>query len=200
MKLVYLNVKPQKADEENPDNWKFIGSLGMSVAATYNAATKQLGIYEEKNVHLLIKRLMNSDLVVTFNGHEFDFKVLNAYIDHNLLDKKVVNQFNLLENIEGDLWQRLSLKNLAKQNLNRYQTQTAMHQIHLYQHNMMRSLRDAVSYDVKSIVKLFELGCKRKYLNYWCPDDWTLKSFRTDSWAKTCQKLTFATRNYKGRK
>ena len=200
MKLVYLNVKPQKADEENPDNWQLIGQLGMSVAATYNVATKKFGIYEEKHVHLLIERLLKSDLVVTFNGHDFDFKVLNAYIDHNLLDKNVVRQFNILENIEGDLWQRLSLANLAKQNLNRYQTQTAMHQIHLYQHNMMRSLRDAVTYDLKSIVKLFELGCKRKYLNYWCPDDWTLKSFRTDSWSKTCRQLTFTTRNYRGRK
>ena len=200
MKLVYLNVKPQKADEENPDNWKLIGQLGMSVAATYNAATKRLGIYEEKHVHLLIERLLKADLVVTFNGHDFDFKVLNAYVDHNLLDKNIVKQFNILENIEGDLWQRLSLKNLAKQNLDRHQTQTVMHQIHLYQHNMMRTLRDAVSYDVKSIVKLFELGCKRKFLNYWCPDEWTQKSFRTDSWSKTCRQLTFAARNYRGRK
>ena len=200
MKLVYLNVKPQKADEENPDNWQFIGQLGMSVAATYNAATKKYGVYEEKHVHLLIERLLKADLVITFNGHGFDFKVLNAYIDHNLLDKNVVRQFNILENIEGDIWQRLSLGNLARQNLNRTQTMTAKHQIHLYQHNMMRTLRDCVSYDLKSIIKLFELGCKRKFLNYWCPDAWTQKSFRTDSWSKTCRQLTFAVRNYRGRK
>ena len=200
MKLVYLNVKPQKADKENPDNWQLIGQLGMSVAATYNAATKQLVIYEEKDVHLLIKKLIDSDLVVTFNGHGFDFKVLNAYIDHNLLDKRIVNQFNILENIEGDIWQRLSLKNLAKQNLERHQTTTVMHHINLYQHNMMRTLRDAVTYDLGSIIRLFELGCKRKFLNYWCPDEWTQKSFRTDSWSKTCRQLTFTVRNYKGRK
>ena len=198
MKLVYLNVKPQKADEENPDNWKNIGSLGMSVAAICDVATKtKYWVYQEKHVGMLIRRLLKADLVVTFNGHEFDFKVLNKYTDKNLLTD--ITQFNMLENIEGDLWQRLSLANLAKQNLNRFQTTTVKHQIQLYKSNMMNTLHDVAMYDIKSLRKLFELGCKRKFLNYWCPDDWTQKSFRTDSWQKTCRQLTFLTRNYRGK-
>ena len=197
MRLVYLNVKPQKADEQNPDNWKFIGQLGMSVAAIRDVATKtKYWVYEERHVEMLIKRLLKADLVVTFNGHEFDFKVLNAYTDFNLL--KDVRQFNILENIEGDLWQRLSLANLAKQNLNRFQTTTVKHQIQLYKSDLMNTLHKTARYDIESIVKLFQLGCRRGFLHYWCPDDWTQKSFRTDSWQKTCRQLTFMTRNYRG--
>ena len=194
MRLVYLNVKPQKADEQNPDSWQNIEQLGLSVAATYNAVTKIYRIYEEKDVKKLIRTLLDSDLVVTFNG-QFDLKVLNGYANQDLLTD--LKSFSMLENIEGDLWQRLSLANLAKQNLNRYQTTTVMHQIELYKRELMGILRNAVQYDIKSIVALFKLGCKRKFLHYWCPDVWTQKSFRTDSWASTCQKLTFTVTNYR---
>ena len=194
MRLVYLNVKPQKADEQNPDSWQNIEQLGLSVAATYNAVTKIYRIYEEKDVKKLIRTLLDSDLVVTFNG-QFDLKVLNGYANQDLLTD--LKSFSMLENIEGDLWQRLSLANLAKQNLNRYQTTTVMHQIELYKRELMGILRNAVQYDIKSIVALFKLGCKRKFLHYWCPDVWTQKSFRRDSWASTCQKLTFTVTNYR---
>ena len=61
MRLVYLNVKPQKADEQNPDNWKFIGQLGMSVAAIRDTATKtDHWFYEEKHVHMLINTTIKS--------------------------------------------------------------------------------------------------------------------------------------------
>ena len=46
-----------------------------------------------------------------------------------------------------------------------------------------------LEYDLDSIVKLFKLGCKRKFLNYWCPQQQTLQSFRTDSWQNDCRKL-----------
>ena len=195
MRLVYLNVKPQKADEQNPNSWQNIEQLGLSVAATYNVVTKKYTIYEEKNIEKLIKILLQSDLVITFNGHNFDLKILNAYTHNNLLSD--LKSFSMLENIEGDLWQRLSLANLAKQNLRKYQTTTVMHQIELYKRGMLRTLRDAVEYDIKSIIELFKLGCKRKFLHYWCPEVWTQKSFRTDSWASTCQKLTFTVNHYR---
>ena len=194
MRLVYLNVKPQKADEQNPNSWQNIEQLGLSVAATYNAVTRIYRIYEEKDVKKLIRTLLEADLVVTFNG-QFDLKVLNGYTDCNLLTD--IKSFSMLENIEGDLWQRLSLANLAKQNLNRYQTTTVMHQIELYKRGLMGILRNTVEYDIRSIVALFKLGCKRKFLHYWCPEVWTQKSFRTDSWASTCQKLTFTVNHYR---
>ena len=164
------------------------------MAATYNAVTKTYRIYEEKDIKKLIRTLLDSDLVVTFNG-QFDLKVLNGYTNQDLLSN--IKSFSMLENIEGDLWQRLSLANLAKQNLNRYQTTTVMHQIELYKRELIGILRNAVQYDIKSIVALFKLGCKRKFLHYWCPDVWTQKSVRTDSWASTCQKLTFTVTKYR---
>ena len=194
MRLVYLNVKPQKADEQNPNNWQNIEQLGLSVAATYNAVTKTYRIYEEKDDKKLIRSLLESDLVITFNG-QFDLKVLSKYTDQDLLTN--IKSFSMLENIEGDLWERLSLANLAKQNLNRYQTTTVMHQIELYKRGLMGILRKTVEYDIRSIVELFKLGCKRKFLHYWCPEVWTQKSFRTDSWATTCQKLTFTVTKYR---
>ena len=190
-----MNCKPQRLDKDNPDNWQNIESLGLSVAATYNAVTKKQVIYKEKDVKKLVNLLLKADLVVTFNGSNFDYRVLSAYTDHNLFEQ--IKSFSILENVEGDLWQRLSLSNLARQNLDRHQTTTVKHQIECYQRGLIRILTDAVKYDLDSIVKLFELGCKRKFLNYWCPDDYTLKSFKTDSWAKTCQKLTFVNRNYR---
>ena len=195
MKLLYLNVKPQREDEEHPDNWQNIESLGLSVAATYNVATQSQRIYEEKDVKRLLDQLLNSDLVVTFNGHDFDYRILNAYTTKNLFQN--TKAFHMLEHVEGDLWQRLSLANLARQNLDKSQTTTVKHQILCYQNGIMRVLRNAVEYDLDSIIKLFKLGCKRKFLHYWCPDTWTQKSFKTDSWAKNCRDLTFVTKNYR---
>ena len=147
MKIIYLNVKCQRIDEEHPDNWQNIEELGLSVAATYNTATKRQTFYQEKAnerqqiqpVGKLINQLVSADLVVTFNGHDFDFRILNAYSSDNLF--KNTKSFNILENVEGDLWQRLSLMNLAKQNLYKYHTTTVKHQIELYQRNLIWQLK-----------------------------------------------------------
>ena len=189
MKIIYLNIKPQS------DNWDNMKSIGFSVGATYDSVTKDVMIYEEKDAKRLIRLLLSSDLVVTFNGHRFDYPVLSAYTDKDLFAK--TKSFHILENVEGSLWQRLSLSNLARQNLNKTHTTHVMHQIRLHQGGMIRTLKKIVEYDLNSVIELFKLGCERKFLNYWCPDEYILKSFRTDSWAKDCKKLTFAAKNYR---
>lgn len=107
---IVLDIETQKCSWEVQGGWNNIPAFGLAVAVTMTEKG-EAEIWTEDNVKLLIERLTNAQIIVTFNGIKFDYEVLKPYgLAPKLLYPK---SYDILKEITAVLGHRLSLKNVA---------------------------------------------------------------------------------------
>ena len=94
--------------------WHRAELMRVSVAVLYESDGERFTAYTEEDIHQMIERLFDLDLVIGFNNKRFDNRVLSRYTDRNLGD---LPSFDILEAITERLGYRLSLDRLATQTL-----------------------------------------------------------------------------------
>jgi DEAD/DEAH box helicase domain-containing protein len=86
----------------------------MALAVIYDTQTEQFETFFENDVHRLVERLGEADLVVGFNVISFDYAVLRGYTDADL---SALPTFDMLAAIHQRLGYRLALGHLAEETL-----------------------------------------------------------------------------------
>jgi DEAD/DEAH box helicase domain-containing protein len=88
--------------------------MRIALAVIYDSQTEKFETFDESEVHRLIERLGEADLVVGFNIVSFDYAVLSGYTDADL---RALPTFDMLTAIHQRLGYRLALAHLAEETL-----------------------------------------------------------------------------------
>lgn len=113
-----LDVETQYLSEEVPGGWSAVDKFLVAVVVTWDRGQGMRVWYEGDTVRLL-QELGLFDPIVTFNGENFDFKVLSRYgpVDHLYTKSK-----DMLALLSKQLGFRVKLDSLARATLGRGKT------------------------------------------------------------------------------
>jgi DEAD/DEAH box helicase domain-containing protein len=75
-----FDLESLKGPEDFPEGWKHPKQdFGLALGVTYCIETKVWRVYKEEQARYLIGALTKADRVITWNGDNFDFTVLEPY-------------------------------------------------------------------------------------------------------------------------
>ncbi len=112
-RVVFFDLETQRSAEE-VGGWHNAHLMRMALAVLYDTQTARFETFMEADVHRLIERLGEADLVVGFNVVDFDYAVLRGYTDADL---RALPTFDMLAAIHQRLGYRLALGHLAEETL-----------------------------------------------------------------------------------
>lgn len=107
-RLVYYDVETQKRADE-VGGWDRADLMLISIAVTFSEEDG-FKVWFEKDTQEMIRYLSDFDMVVSFNGNNFDSKVLSHYGDVSALHRK---SFDVAEYLSGQLKHRIRLESVA---------------------------------------------------------------------------------------
>ncbi len=113
-----LDVETQYLSDEVAGGWTAVEKLRVALVVTWDERRGMRTWYEEE-VPALLTELKNYDPIVTFNGENFDFKVLSAYGPIDFLMSKSTDMLAILSRKLGF---RVRLDSLAQSTLGRGKT------------------------------------------------------------------------------
>jgi len=109
-RVIFFDLETQRSAAD-VGGWHNAHLMRMALAVIYDTQTEQFETFFENDVHGLIERLGEADLVVGFNVISFDYSVLRGYTDADL------PTFDMLAAIHQRLGYRLALGHLAEETL-----------------------------------------------------------------------------------
>ncbi|MCH8084481.1 MAG: DUF1998 domain-containing protein, partial [Myxococcales bacterium] len=112
-RVIFFDLETQRSAKE-VGGWHNAHLMRMALAVIYDTQTEQFETFLENDVHRLIERLGEADLVVGFNIISFDYAVLRGYTDADL---SALPTFDMLVAIHQRLGYRLALGHLAEETL-----------------------------------------------------------------------------------
>jgi len=107
--------------------------------------------------------LDRADLIVGFNIRKFDYSVLGAYSNSDLLS---LPTFDILEDVHQRLGFRLALDHLAKETLGRGKTAHGLQAVEWFRQGEMGKLTEYCRQDVAVTRDLFLYGLENGHLIY----------------------------------
>ncbi len=116
--MLVLDIETQYLSEEVPGGWNAVDKFKVALAVTWDEK-QGMRVWYEADVPRLLTELKNFDPIVTFNGENFDFKVLSAYGSVDFLYQK---SMDLLVQLSRKLGFRMTLESLARATLGRGKT------------------------------------------------------------------------------
>jgi DEAD/DEAH box helicase domain-containing protein len=111
--VLFFDLETQRSAAE-VGGWHNAHLMRIALAVLYDTQTEQFETFHENDVHRLIERLGEADLVVGFNLISFDYAVLRGYTDADL---SALPTFDMLAAIHQRLGYRLALGHLAEETL-----------------------------------------------------------------------------------
>jgi DEAD/DEAH box helicase domain-containing protein len=148
---------------EEVGGWGRCQQMGVSLAVLAETGPERVGVYRERDLEQLGRRLQELDLVVGFNLRRFDYRVLQPYTSVRLDDLPTLD---ILEDIYQVLGFRLSLGHLAEKTLGEKKTGDGLLALELYKAGRWDELEAYCRQDVLLTRRLFEYGAREGHLIY----------------------------------
>lgn len=137
--------------------------LKVSVAGIYSYINDEFQIFEERELHKLGEVLNAVDQVIGFNILQFDYAVLQPYMNFKL---ETIPTLDILVEIEKVLGHRIGLQSVASATLNANKTGTGINAIRLWKNGQLEELRQYCLNDVKLTKEIYDFGQKNGKLLY----------------------------------
>jgi DEAD/DEAH box helicase domain-containing protein len=112
-RYLYLCLTTQKSADE-VGGWQHRHLLGLGVAVTYDTRDDQYRVYTAETVTDLLASLLQADLVIGFNLHNFDYQVLQPYTTTSLA---ALPTLAIVDEVQQALGYRLSFGHLVQETL-----------------------------------------------------------------------------------
>ena len=167
---IYLDIETQHWSDEVVGSWRNIPAFGMAIAVTFSDDpapaltcwgdwTQQPGSpaylsQVQKTARALIQHLQRFDRIITFNGEQFDFKVLSAYGDVSGLYARSFDLLAIIQKKEGYL---VSLDNLASTMLGYGKTGDGRQAVELLRAGGAQNFHKSVSYCINDVMVLRDI-------------------------------------------
>jgi DEAD/DEAH box helicase domain-containing protein len=162
LKKIVLDLETQKEFAEVGGRGKN-HLLKVSVAGIYDYAQNKYLIYEERELPKLAAVLQAADQIIGFNIRDFDFEVLQPYLNFNINE---IPHYDLLTEIEQILGHRISLDTVAQGTIGSGKTGTGKEAILYWRNGRLDLLKKYCLDDVKITKQVYEYALKNQKLLY----------------------------------
>jgi DEAD/DEAH box helicase domain-containing protein len=151
-RLLFVDLETQRSAEE-VGGWHNAHLMRVSLAVTWDSAAHRFETWREGDVHRLLARLAQADLVVGFNVLGFDYRVLRGYTDDDPAD---LPTFDVLDAIRERIGFRLPLGHLAEENLGAGKSADGLQALAWWRDGRVEELEAYCRQDVALLRDLFE--------------------------------------------
>ncbi|MDP3741225.1 MAG: ribonuclease H-like domain-containing protein [bacterium] len=137
--------------------------LRVSVAGIYSYVDDKFICYHESELHKLGEILAGADQIIGFNVKQFDFAVLQPYLNFSLAE---IPTLDILQEIEQVLGHRISLDTVAKATIGASKTGSGLAALALWRKGQLEELKQYCLNDVRLTRDVYEFGQKHDKLLY----------------------------------
>ncbi|MDE2311842.1 MAG: ribonuclease H-like domain-containing protein [Patescibacteria group bacterium] len=162
LKKIVLDLETQKLFQEVGGRGKN-HLLKVSVCGIYDYSTDKYSIYEEKELSKLAPILQMADQIIGFNIKDFDFEVIQPYLN---FDIHQVPYYDLLEEIEKVLGHRINLESVAQGTIGSGKSGSGKEAILYFRNGRMDLLKKYCLDDVKVTKQVYEYALKNQKILY----------------------------------
>lgn len=162
LKKIVLDLETQKSFDEVGGRGKN-HLLKISVCGIYDYSKDKYLIFEEHEIPKLAPLLQSADQVIGFNIKNFDFEVLQPYLNFSVSE---IPYYDLLEEIEKAIGHRVSLETVAQGTIGSGKSGNGLEAILYYRNNRMDLLKKYCLDDVKVTRLVYEYALKNQKLLY----------------------------------
>ncbi|MFH1750036.1 MAG: ribonuclease H-like domain-containing protein [bacterium] len=161
MNKIVLDLETQKSFDEvgGQDNYD---KLGVSIVGVYDYMHDKFMTFREEEI-LQLQPLLEESETIGFNIKNFDFAVLQPYLD---IDVSKLKYLDIMEDFEKYAGHRIKLESLAQSNLGVGKSGSGLDALKYYKDGDFEKLAKYCLDDVKITRDLYNLGTKRAYLKY----------------------------------
>ncbi len=162
LKKIVLDLETQKSFDEVGGRGKN-HLLKISVCGIYDYSTGQYSIYEEHELPRLATILQSADQIIGFNIKNFDFEVLQPYLNYNVHE---LPYYDLLEEIEKVIGHRVKLESVAQGTIGSGKSGNGLEALLYYRNGRMTELKKYCLDDVKVTKEVYDYALKNQKLLY----------------------------------
>jgi DEAD/DEAH box helicase domain-containing protein len=162
MKKIVLDLETQKLFDEVGGRTKH-HLLKISVCGIYEFATDKFTVYTEDQIAKLGELLQSADQIIGFNIKEFDFEVLQPYVNFNVHD---LPYLDIIEDVQKHLNHRIGLQSIAQGTLGEGKSGSGKEAILFYRNGRMDLLRKYCLDDVRITRDIYNYGMKNQKILY----------------------------------
>jgi DEAD/DEAH box helicase domain-containing protein len=137
--------------------------LKVSVCGIYDYQTSSYRMYEEKELPLLAPILQSADQIIGYNIKDFDFQVLQPYLNFDISE---VPYYDLLEEIEKIIGHRIKLESVAQATLGTGKSGDGKEAVLYFRNGRMDLLKKYCQDDVKITKLVYEYALKHQKILY----------------------------------
>lgn len=161
-KKIVLDLETQKSFEEVGGRGKN-HLLKISVCGIYDYSTNQYTIYEEHELPRLASVLQTADQIIGFNIKNFDFAVLQPYMNFNMDE---LPYYDILEEIERVIGHRVKLESVAQGTIGSGKSGNGLEALLYYKNGRMDLLKKYCLDDVRVTKEVYDYALKNQKLLY----------------------------------
>ena len=161
-KKIVLDLETQKSFEEVGGRGKN-HLLKVSVCGIYDYAQDKYLIYEESELPKLGSLLQSADQIIGFNIKQFDFAVLQPYMNFDLA---TVPYYDILEEIEKSIGHRIKLESVAQGTIGSGKSGNGLEALLYYRNGRMDLLKKYCLDDVRVTKAVYDYALKHQKLMY----------------------------------
>ena len=162
LKKIVLDLETQKSFQEVGGRGKN-HLLKVSIVVIYDYSTGKYTAFEEHEIAKLAPILQTADQIIGYNIKDFDFEVLQPYLNFNIHE---IPYLDLLEEIEKVLNHRVKLELVAQGTLGVGKSGSGLEAILYYQNGRIDLLKKYCTDDVKITKQLYDYALKNGKLLY----------------------------------
>ena len=148
--------------------WNNFGALKISVVGVYSYEQDKYAAYEEDQMEELAELFLPARTLVGFASNRYDVPVLNLYF-RKLKDREALNlwakeRVDILEEIERQTGERISLNQLAEANLGVKKEGHGSEAIALYERGELEALKKYCLQDVELTKRIYDIYLRDRSL------------------------------------
>src|SRR5258708_23880004 len=159
---IILDLETQKSFED-------VGGFGknhllkVSVVGVYSYLQNKYLTFEENQLYRLGELLSEADQIIGFNTINFDYQVLQPYLNFKLAD---IPSLDILQEVEKIIGHRVKLDNLAQMTLGAGKSGDGLQALKFYKLGQMEELKKYCLDDVRITKELYDYVLKYNKLLY----------------------------------
>lgn len=159
--VVYYDVETQKRADE-VGGWNNADQMLVSVAITHDEKNG-FRTWMEKDVPDMIRYLTGFDVVISYNGDQFDSKVLSHYGDVKGVHER---SFDVAQYFNQRLKHRLKLDTIATATLGAGKTSDGLQALKWWKEGRIQDIIDYCKQDVQVLKDIVEFGKENSFIMY----------------------------------
>ncbi len=137
--------------------------LKVSLCGIYDYTTDRYTMFEEAELPKLAPILQTADQIIGFNIKDFDFQVLQPYMNFNLSE---IPYYDILEEIVKVIGHRIKLESVAQATLGSGKSGDGKEAVLYYRNGRMDLLKKYCQDDVRITRLVYEYALKNQKLLY----------------------------------